>query len=294
MQNRQQHQHELRTFLRETLSVHTPLFSLPQGSGMETYIVEGNGHRYFIKVGASIERYSAMADLGLTPPIVIAGHMEYGTTILIQLWLAGQTPSKRDFQERLEGVAAVVHKMHHHPRLSGLLPDPPSSHYKDAGLRMFVELRQKWERYKAQVPSISGFVDHHLDDIPRQTELFSGEGLVASHNDICNANWLFTPEGQIYILDFESMKMDDPAADMGALLWWYYSPEMRRHFLDAAGYPTTEEFIFRMRVRMAMHCLLITLPRQGGFDTFYPEHFSEALIDFRAVLAGEENPQGYD
>ena len=261
---------------------------------METYLVEGNGHRYFIKVGASIERYSAMADVGLTLPIVISGHMQDGRSVLVQPWIAGLTPSKRDFQVRLEEVAAVVRKMHHQPRLSELLQAPPSSQYRDAGIQALMELRQKWERYKAQVPSIAKFVDHSLDDIARQIELFSGEGLVVSHNDICNANWLFTPDGQTYVLDFESMKMDDPAADLGALLWWYYPPEKRQHFLDAAGYPATEEFSFRMRVRMAMHCLLITLPRQGSYDTFHPEHFSDALIDFRAVLAGEENPQGYD
>jgi thiamine kinase-like enzyme len=261
---------------------------------METYIVEGKGQRYFIKVGASIERYTAMADLGLTPPIVIAGHMEDGTSVLVQPWMAGKTPSKRDFQERLEAVAAVVRKMHHYPRLGELLPDPPSSHYKDAGLQAFEELRQRWERYRAQVPSTAGFVDHQLEEIARQVEQFSGEGLVVSHNDICNANWLFNPEGQTYVLDFESMKMDDPAADMGALLWWYYPPEMRRRFLDVAGYAYTEEFILRMRVRMAMHCLQITLPRHDSYDTFHPETYSEALTDFRAVRGGKENPQGYD
>lgn len=261
---------------------------------METYIVEGNGHRYFIKVGASIERYSAMADLGLTPPIVISGHMQDGRSVLVQPWIAGLTPSKRDFQERLEDVAAVVRKMHHQPRLRELLQAPPSSQYRDAGIQALVELRNKWERYKAQMPSIARFVDHGLDDIARQIELFSGEGLVVSHNDICNANWLFTPDGQIYVLDFESMKMNDPAADMGALLWWYYPPEMRQYFLEIAGHPYTDEFIFRMRVRMAMHCLHITLPRYDSYDTFEPEKYSEALIDFRAVLAGKENPQGYD
>ena len=261
---------------------------------METYIVEGNGHRYFIKVGASIELYTAMAAVGLTPPIVISGHLQHGRSVLVQPWIAGLTPSKRDFQERLEDVAAVVRKMHHQPRLRELLQAPPSSQYRDAGIQALVELRNKWERYKAQMPSIARFVDHGLDDIARQIELFSGEGLVVSHNDICNANWLFTPDGQIYVLDFESMKMNDPAADMGALLWWYYPPEMRQYFLEIAGHPYTDEFIFRMRVRMAMHCLHITLPRYDSYDTFEPEKYSEALIDFRAVLAGKENPQGYD
>ena len=45
---------------------------------------------------------------------------------------------------------------------------------------------------------------------------------------------------------------------------------------------------------MAMHCLHITLPREGSFDRFDPASFNESLEDFRAILAGEENPQGYE
>lgn len=43
-----------------------------------------------------------------------------------------------------------------------------------------------------------------------------------------------------------------------------------------------------------MHCLHITLPREQGFDEFDPASYAEALTDFRAVLAGDENPQGYE
>jgi hypothetical protein len=87
--------------------------------------------------------------------------------------------------------------------------------------------------------------------------------------------------------------MDDPALDMGALLWWYYPPELRQRFLDIAGYPYNDEFRFRMQVRMAMHCLSITLPRESSFDSFNPNPYSQTLNDFRAILDGKENPQGY-
>jgi len=90
------------------------------------------------------------------------------------------------------------------------------------------------------------------------------------------------------------MSMDDPTLDMGALLWWYYPPELRQQFLDVAGYQYNDEFKFRMRVRMVMHCLDITLPREGSFDRFDPESFHESLRDFKAILLGKENPEGYD
>ena len=89
------------------------------------------------------------------------------------------------------------------------------------------------------------------------------------------------------------MSMDDPALDMGALLWWYYPPELRQRFLGIAGYRYDDEFKFRMRIRMAMHCLDITLPRERSFDSFDPNTYHESLTDFRAILNGEENPEGY-
>jgi hypothetical protein len=44
---------------------------------------------------------------------------------------------------------------------------------------------------------------------------------------------------------------------------------------------------------MAMHCLSILLPREGSFDEFESENFDRSLSDFRAILEGKENPQGY-
>ena len=89
------------------------------------------------------------------------------------------------------------------------------------------------------------------------------------------------------------LALDDPAHDMGALLWWYYPPPLRGRFLAVAGYADSPDLRARMRARMALHCLSIVLPREQSFDRFDPARFPEQLTDFRAILAGEENPQGY-
>ena len=123
---------------------------------------------------------------------------------------------------------------------------------------------------------------------------FQGTGLVASHNDICNANWLISTDEQLYLVDLEFMSLDDPALDIGATLWWYYPPKLREDFLIKTGYINDTTFESRMRVRMMMHCLSITLPREQSFDEFDPASFAESLTDFRAILAGKENPKGYE
>ena len=294
MLNKSEHQQELRRFLQEHLSIEDWRFSLPQGSGMESYFAEGNGQSYFVKVGVQVERYVALAEIGLTPPILVSGQLENGSSVIVQPFIAGRIPSRLDYLDHLMEVAGLIRKMHHHSRVKEVLPAVSSNLYNDAGLLALNRLREKWaERYRAHVPQVANFVDDSLDELTKQVSLFSGEGLVVSHGDICNANWLFASDGKIYILDFESMSIDDPALDMGALLWWYYPPELRQQFLDIAGYRYDDKFKFRMQIRMAMHCLSITLPREKSFDRFDSDHYDESLRDFRAILNGEENPEGY-
>ena len=291
--DRSKHQQEVRGFLQKHLSIHDWLFSLPRGSGMETYFVQGNERSYFVKVGVPVERYLAMAEIGLTPPVVAFGHLESGLSVIVQTYITGRKPSQKDYRDQLEKVAVLIRKMHNHPEIKRILQSASSNLHKDSGLRALNQLRQKWDRYKAQVPNIAEFIENSLEELSQQVNLFSTEGLVAAHNDICNANWLFASDGRIYLIDFESMLLDDPALDMGALLWWYYPPELRQRFLETAGYPYDQEFKIRMQVRMSMHCLSITLPREQSFDSFNPNSYSESLNDFRAILDGKENPQGY-
>jgi hypothetical protein len=293
MSERQKHQPEVQSFLQKHFSARDWTFSFPEGTGMETYFAYGNAQSYFVKVGAAVERYLVMAEMGLTPPVLSFGQLDSGVSIIVQPFIAGRTPSRRDYQDQLERVAGIVHKMHHHPRIREALGQLSSSGHKEVGLQAMDRLRQTWGRYKAQVPSLAPFVDRSLDHLEQQITRFSTKGLIASHNDICNANWLFASDGHIHIVDLESMAMDDPAFDLGALLWWYYPPQLRPQFLEMAGYRYDDEFRFRMRVRMALHCLSITLPREGSFDRFHPGRYGEALTDFRAILAGKENPQGY-
>jgi thiamine kinase-like enzyme len=294
MPNRRQHQQQVQAFLNEHLSPHEWEFSLPHGRGKESYFAQGNGQHYFVKVGVQAERYLAMAEIGLTPPVVLHGQLEDGLPVIVQSFAPGRTPSRLDCRERLTEVAEIIRIMHNSPRIKAVLEAAPSNLYQDAGMSALDRLREKWERHKAQVPSAAGYVDESLEKLAQQVDQFSGEGLAASHGDICNANWLFTSDRKIYLIDFDLMSMDDPALDLGALLWWYYPPGLRQSFLDVAGYCYDEAFELRMRVRMSMHCLDILLPREESFDRFEPDGFGGSLRDFKAAQEGRENPEGYE
>ena len=294
MQNRQHHQPEVQAFLQNHFLSQHWQFALPNGSGNETYFAQGNEHTYFVKLGVQITRYQAMASIGLTPQVLVAGYLEDGTPLVVQPAIAGRKPSRKDYHLHLEQIAAIINRTHHSSELKRVLPEVSSDLYSAVGLESLTRIQQSWNHYKGQVPEVADFVDESLAYLTRQVQGFPGTGLVASHNDICNANWLVASDGKLYLIDLESMSLDDPAFDIGATLWWYYPPALRQRFLEIVGYANDKSFQFRMRMRMAMHCLSITLPREQSFDEFDSTSFAETLTDFRAILAGRENPEGYD
>jgi len=294
MQSRQQHRQEICDYLQRHLSPCEWQFALPRGNGHETYFAHGGGRTYFVKIGASAPRYEILASEGLTPEVVSAGHLEDGAPILVQSYIAGKKPARQDYHTHLEKVASIIRGIHQNSRLQHILTPVSFDNYREAALQALLHLRDRWELYKPQVPNETAFVEDSLDRLARIIPQLAGSGLVASHNDICNANWILTEDDRFYLVDLEAMSLDDPACDVGVLLWWYYPPAMRQRFLEIAGYTIDRDFRLRMRVNMAIHSLRILLPRENSFDTFIPSSFGASLTDLKAVLAGEENPQGYD
>ena len=318
---RQLHQLEVQFFLREHFPSQAWEFSLPKGTGSETYFAQNNERSCFIKLGAQADRYQTLASLGLTPEVLAAGLLDDGTSILVQPFVAARTPTRRDYQIHLEQFATAIARVHSNPSIKKVLPRASSELYRELGLEALARIRQKWSRYQAQVPQTAGFIEESLELLGQQAQDFQGAGLVASHNDICNANWLIDPDGHLYLIDLDSMQLDDPARGFSAkfegpldmrmnpqrgqsvsallerirpeALWWYYPPELRQKFLTIVGHADDRAFENRMRVRMTLHCLNICLPRENSFDQFDPAAFSGRLADFRACLASEENPQGY-
>jgi hypothetical protein len=292
--SKDQHKNQVLAFLEQRISPGDWQIAQPRyGTGHESYLASSGERRVFVKLGVQVGRTQIAAELGLTPRVIVAGYLEDGVSILVQEQIDGQMPARQDFYRLSESFAQTLRKTHHSPALKSSLLQKAYDSYKDAGLECLAQVQARWEIFKAQVPAQAGFVDESIARLAGQIEQFQGGGLAASHNDPCNGNWLVTEADQVYLLDFESMSLDDPALDLGAFLWWYYPPARRGAFLETAGAGDDDDFRQRMRLRMALHCLNIILPRPNSFDRFKAQAFEDELEDFRAIFAGQENPQGY-
>jgi len=292
---RNQHQNEVLTFLQAQLSRQDWEIGLPpHGTGHETYYARGGGQGYFVKLGVQLERYHAMASLGLTPPVITHGAMADGTPLLVQPLLAARNPTRRDFHQYLDQFASALGQMHHSRELLESLPGNHSDSYRGAGLSALAQVRARWETHKFQAPSSVAYIDETLVKLEDRIQGFGEGELAACHHDVCNANWLVSEAGCVYLVDLEAMGPDDPAVDLGPLLWWYYPPDLWPRFLEMAGYAKDKDLHRRMQVRMALHCLHIILPRVGSFDRLRVDWFQDVMEDLRAVMDGKGNPKGYE
>lgn len=291
MQDRQAHRAEVQAYLQRNFGQQDWTLSLPQGHGGETYLARSSQRAYFVKLGAQIDRYILLGSLDLAAPVIASGLLPDGCSILVQEWIEGRTPSRQDYREHLEHFAEGIARVHHNFALQQILPSAHSEDYASAGLAALHKVQQKWNQVREFVPQAARWVDGSLEMLAERMERIHGAGLVASHNDICNANWLITSDGRLYLVDLEAMGRDDPALDLGATLWWYYPPDLWQRFLAASGQAFTPEFEHRMWTRLALHCLDITLPRPNSYDRFASQSFLSALRDYRAALDGAENPE---
>jgi thiamine kinase-like enzyme len=294
--SRKSHMSDVFAFLCENFPGKEWKISLPQhGSGQESFFAETDKLAFFVKLGVQVERYRVMFELGLSPRLVTTGSLADGTNLIIQEKVIGRHPSRKDFHCHLDQFAHAIGTTHRCENLKALLPQKISNRYIDACLESLSQIEKRWAFYKPLVkPACAVFVDEGIEYLREEIIQIQGAGLVASHNDVCDGNWLVSSDGKVYLIDYEDMSLGDPALDIGAILWWYYPPNLRAKFLEIAGYMNNADFLNRMRIRMAVHCLNIILPRENSFDHFDAGSFDESLDDFRAVLDGQDNPQGYD
>jgi hypothetical protein len=153
MQNRQLHQPEVQAYLQKQFSSRRWKFTLPHGYGNESYFVSGNGQTYFVKLGVPVANYQAMASIGLAPSVIASGFLEDGTSLLVQPYITGRTPYRKDYRDNLEKFATMINQMHHNLEVRCVLPEAPSDQYSVLAYQSLTRVHHRWNLFKAQVPT---------------------------------------------------------------------------------------------------------------------------------------------
>ena len=95
-------------------------------------------------------------------------------------------------------------------------------------------------------------------------------------------NWLAGPDGRVVLVDWDKAWLDDPALDVGMLLYWYVDPALWPVFLReyATGgdfRPDVDALLIRARIRYPLHALNLCLEAIEGLPRPAGDGFAAAL-----------------
>ena len=227
------------------------LRALDVGGGDESKLVARapDGRRLFVKVGGMTQPSVArvVGQMALAPPLVAGGTLSDGRAIIVQPFVPGRTADAAWLRAHQSQVAAALRTLATSKDLRRVL-----SLVGDGGPRSRARTRHPiLDGWYADIAS-SGWpglarVRSVLDQLEAIAETLPEDGAqpVAVHADPQPANWRVV-DGQVYLTDWETARLDDPVTDPSRVAIWCLPFEERPAFMRACGLPSDDPVVHRM------------------------------------------------
>lgn len=219
-----------------------------EGDTGKTYMGIRASEKVFIKTNSS-PFLAALSREGITPKLVWTKRTGNGDVLTAQEWLEGTVLNPQEMGGRLD-IIRILHHLHHSDSLKNMLA-------KVGGKEMsaFTILCM----YAKDLPSELN-LNHYLQRVFRYLEdhlpELAKEDYRACHGDPTNQNWLFSKEGRLYLVDWDSTMLADPAVDLGIILGRYVPILGWSTWLNTYGLSESAEMLEKIHWYSCMDYLL--------------------------------------
>ncbi|QDP40914.1 phosphotransferase family protein [Radiobacillus deserti] len=196
------------------------------GSTGEAYMAANSEKRLFLKRNSS-PFLAVLSAEGIVPKLLWTKRMANGDVITAQHWLEGRELDPEEMQH--PQVARMLSKIHHSPELLDMLlkigkaPILPQDLLQEVKVHVRTAQPDQIELYQAYK-----FLKETLPFVENQQQ-------VVCHCDLNHNNWLLSEDGQLFLIDWDSAKVADPALDIGMLLFWYIPEKDWKMWLNKYG-----------------------------------------------------------
>lgn len=221
------------------------------GDTGQAYMGIKDEEKLFLKRNSS-PFLAALSVEGITPRLIWTKRIGNGDVLTAQEWCNGR--SLEDTEMSSPDVAKILSKIHRSGtlkrmlrRVGGriLLPEELLEQYQD---NLSDELKKH--------PLLNETVSYLEETMPPVTE----EEMSVCHGDIYKKNWLLSDNHTLYLVDWDSAILADPALDVGMLLGRYLPENEWDLWFDTYGINLTSPL--RERVSWyAMATLLLDIKR---------------------------------
>ncbi|MFJ6411168.1 phosphotransferase [Terribacillus saccharophilus] len=203
----------------------------------EAYYAKSGDRQLFLKRNSS-PFLAVLSAEGIVPKLVWTKRMENGDVITAQEWLMGRGLTFSEMSD--PRVAKLLSKIHHSSEMLNLLmrmgkkPLQPEAKME--------ELRGKAAGFQDRLPALKqvlASLEQFLPEMPDQL-------LAVCHFDIDHNNWMISQCDELYLVDWDSALIADPAADIGMLLRKYVPYTDWEDWMKAYGKPLNNALLRRI------------------------------------------------
>ncbi|KRM19425.1 phosphotransferase family protein [Ligilactobacillus hayakitensis DSM 18933 = JCM 14209] len=185
----------------------------------------------------------------ITPRLMWTKTMISGDTLTAQEWLNGRSVSKDEmvFDKR---VKSLLYKVHHSSVLKKMLRQVggqvkgPTEFLDEYQSDLSEELRNH--------PTLIQAVFNLKQNLPE----FERQQFTVCHGDLNHKNWLLSDTDQLYLVDWESAKIADPASDLSMLMCQYVPRTDWEQWVIQYGIQVDDNLRYRIYWYSVMNLLL--------------------------------------
>lgn len=209
-----------------------------KGSTGMAYMGIKEQQKLFIKRNTS-PFLAALSLERITPRLVWTKHTSTGDTLTAQEWLNGRCLKKEEMKS--PAVANLLTRVHRSALLKKMLKQV-------GGIYVFpTDLLSKYFRGLSSdlrqhplLKEVANFLRAHQPD-------FDPCNYQVSHGDLNHKNWLLSDQGRLYLVDWESASLADPALDLSMLMRQYVPrQEWQEWLIDK--YQIDVDFLLQQRL----------------------------------------------
>ncbi|MCA9765706.1 MAG: phosphotransferase family protein [Carnobacterium sp.] len=193
---------------------------------------------------------AALSVEGITPRLVWTKRIGNGDVLTAQEWLNGRTLKSEEMVS--PEVAQLLSRIHTSEPLRSMLS-------RVGGKEITPQILLN--NYKNKLPN--DLLNHPLltsifDKLTAEAATMNLVTPRVCHGDIYQKNWLLSDKDRLYLVDWDSAMLADPAMDLSMLLFQYVQRENWKDWLEHYGAVVTDELVERILWYASMNYLTQT------------------------------------
>lgn len=236
------------------------------GDTGKTYMGIRDAEKVFVKRNTT-PFLAALSREGIVPKLVWTRRTGNGDILTAQEWLEGKTFLPEEVGQSLEVIQILSH-LHHSVSLKRMLvrvggkQKSPFDFLKSYAHQMPSDLKNN-----QYLHSVFRYLEDHL---PEETTF------KVCHGDPVNTNWFMATDDRLYLVDWDSCVLSDPAYDLGILLGRHVPYGKWQRWLELYGENPTEELLEKIYWYSGMDFLLRIKQYHQRFE--YPKMNQEIMM----------------